>query len=746
MVSTMAAPLDTAATAPPAGPAEAPVGLSIRSYLNILLKRKWLILGVLAIVLGGGTLATFRQERIYQARLSAIIDTNAPQVLGGNVREVVDLGTGNYWMSRDYLASQRNIIQSRELALRVVDQLRLQDVPQFWLPGQYRPGHTREEAAARVQSGIQVAALKENRVIEIYYRHVDPTVAARVCNAVGDAYLEFNLDHKLGSTRSAVKWLADQLDDLKKDLNQAELALHDFKKQNNVLAVPLEDKQNLLTRQIEKLNDHLTEMRMKRMDLTARRRQIVAARNADPLKEAATPLVDSPMIADLKRSYIEELRRLVELREKYLERHPLVRAQQAKVDAAMGHLRREIDNILASTEGKYNEAADAERQLAGTLEGAKQEALALNLKQIEYNRLKRSQDNTEKLYGLVLTRLKESDLAAQLRVNNIRVLDRAVQPNTPISPNVTRNLLAALVLGLLAGIGLAVLVEALDTTVKSQEEIEAISAVPFLGVLPSIESVGGNGSLKLGNATVDPRKDLYLHTHPKSSVAECARSIRTNLLFMSPEKALGTIMVTSPGPREGKTTTAISLAIAMAQGGERLLLVDTDLRRPRVHRAFGVGGERGLTSALMGQSTLDEAIKTTDIPNLWVLPCGPLPPNPAELLHTQRFSTIIDSLRGRFDRIIFDSPPVIAVTDAAVLSAKLDGVLVVVKAGQTAREGLRRSVRVLKDVGANLLGCVLNDLDLTSRSYGQYYYYYYRRYGYAYRPTGEAAEGGRDAS
>lgn len=710
-------------------------GFNLRSYAHVLLKRKWLVLGVLGLVMVSAALVTFRQTRIYEARASVIVDVSAPQVLG-NVREVVDLGTGNYWMSRDYLASQKVIIASREVSLKVVDALKLQDDAAFWLPAPFTPGRTRHEAASRLMSSIQVAAPKENRILEIYVRHADPDTAARLCNAVADAYFEFNLEHKLGSTRNAVRWLADQLDDLKKELNQAELALYQFKRDNDVLSVSVEDKQNLLTRQIEKLNDHLTEMRVKRLELLAKRRQVQAARNADPLHESAAPLYETPIITEIKRSHIEEQRKLAELRERYLDHHPLVRAQKAKVDLSLSNLRREIDNVLAATESKYNEVADAEKHLAGALATAKHEAMALNLKQIDYNRLKRGQENTEKLYGLVLSRLKESDLSAQLRVSNVRTLDRATKPWIPIRPNVRGNLLLALLLGLAGGLGLAFFVEALDVTVKSQQDIEAISGLPFLGILPSIEEKTSSGK-RGNNGVTDPTKDLYLHLHPKSSVAECARSIRTNLMFMSPERPLRTLMVTSPGPREGKTTTAISLAIAMAQAGQRVLLIDTDLRRPRVHRAFGLTSEVGITSLLLGEGSLDRVVKTTVVPNLWVLPCGPLPPNPAEILDTETFRVLLDGMQSHYDRIVLDSPPVIAVTDAAVLGARVDGVVVVAKSSHTAREGLRRTVRVLKDVGARLLGCILNDLDLTERSYGQYYYYYYRRYGYSSR-DGEA--------
>jgi polysaccharide biosynthesis transport protein len=723
-----------------AEPADQPISVSIRRYWHILLKRRWLILGVVAVVVTGAAVVTFRQTRIYQARVSLIVDVAAPQVLGTTVREVVDLGASNYWMSRDYLASQSDIIKSRDLALRVVDQLNLMDVREFWPPGLPRSARTKDAAADRIMASIQVTNPRENRIIEVYVAHWDPQMAARLCNGVAEAYLAFNLDHKHGSAKDAVKWLSDQLDDLRKELNQSELALHEFKKQNNVLSVPMEDKANLLTKRIDKLSDHVTEIQMKRVELGAKRKQMLALRSEDPLKaDSSAVMNETPMMAELRKGYAEEYRKLIDLKTRYLENHPLVRAQQGKLDASLQHLRREIDNSLQVNEARYSAVVDAERNLASAVEVAKKEALDLNLRQIDYNRLRRHQENTEKLYGVVLSRMKESDLSANLRTSNIRLLDRATIPKAPVSPRVQINLLLALAFGLLAGILLAVLIESLDTTVKSQAEVEAISGLPFLGILPSIQQA--QNFIRQGNGVVDPRKDLYLHTNPKSAVAECARSIRTNLLFMAPDRPLTSLVVTSPGPREGKTTTAISMAIAMAQGGERVLLVDTDLRRPRVHRTFGVSGEVGFTAVMLGQSSLTDAVKTTEVPNLYVLPCGKQPPNPAELLNTVRFGALLDEMRAHYDRIILDSPPVVAVTDAAVLGARADGVLVVVKALQTAREGLRHTVRVLGDVGAHVLGCVLNDLDLENRTYGQYYYYYTQRYGYGYHETEKPADG-----
>jgi len=295
----------------------------------------------------------------------------------------------------------------------------------------------------------------------------------------------------------------------------------------------------------------------------------------------------------------------------------------------------------------------------------------------------------------------------------------AIPASRPTKPNVLRNLFLAVLFGLLGGAGLAFAAEYLDRTIVSQQQVEEKLGLTFLGVVPSIERRPDGAS-----------QDLFVHAQPKSAVAECLRAVRTNLLFMSPEKPLRTILVTSAGPQEGKTTTATSLAITMAKSGGRVLLVDADMRRPRIHRIFGVPSAAGLSSLILGEGTLADTVHATEVENLWVLPCGPVPPNPAELLHTGTFQRLVQEMGRTFDRVIIDSPPVGVVADSVVMSTHVDGTLMVLKAGKTDRLMASQAVRQIRDVKAFLVGAVLNDLDLSDQKYGQYSYYY--QYGYYY--------------
>ena len=321
------------------------------------------------------------------------------------------------------------------------------------------------------------------------------------------------------------------------------------------------------------------------------------------------------------------------------------------------------------------------------------------------------------------------------------MLDAATEPSVPVRPRVKLNLALAIVIGLLGGIGLAFLLEALDTSVKTQEDVEKGLGVAFLGIIPTFTPGGVSRSRRRrkrhrrqGGPEIlaGSHPDLFCHENPKSSAAECCRSIRTNILFMSPDHPPRRLLVTRARPQEGKTTVAISLAITMAQSGARVVIVDSDMRRPRVHTAFGMDNDEGLSTAVLGTRKVEELVRPTQVPGLDLLPCGPIPPNPAELIHTERFREVVAQLERLYDRVVFDSPPVIAVTDPVVLSRYVDGVVMVLKSLVTNRRAAKFAVKQLRDVGGNILGAVLNDLDLENREYGYYHYYYYRKYGYYY--------------
>jgi succinoglycan biosynthesis transport protein ExoP len=284
-----------------------------------------------------------------------------------------------------------------------------------------------------------------------------------------------------------------------------------------------------------------------------------------------------------------------------------------------------------------------------------------------------------------------------------------------VFPVLRKNIAVASILSLMLGLGFVLLIVVFDRSIKSTADATQATGAPLLGIIPMLEDSEA--------AENDNSRDLYVHQNPTSRIAECCRAIRTNIMFSSADRALKTIVVSSANPREGKTTTTIYLGTTMAQSGQRVLLIDTDMRRPRLHASMGVSRQVGLTNLIVGDHSYEDVIKTTDIPNLFVLPCGPLPPNPAELIMSQRFQVVLEELAQRFDRIILDSPPVQVVTDAVVLAKKADGVIFVIKAGKTLRDEIKRASREVRAVNGVIVGVIVNAIEPDSRS-GYYYSYY----------------------
>jgi len=326
-----------------------------------------------------------------------------------------------------------------------------------------------------------------------------------------------------------------------------------------------------------------------------------------------------------------------------------------------------------------------------------------------------------------------------MRINNIRIADRPQLPKRAVSPNMPLNVATGLAMGLILGLAAAIGREQLDRTIKTPDDIERELGLSFLGLLPSVEK-GPSDQVYGGRRRKGKQKDtplvishpeLILHEHPASGVAEAARALRTNILFMSPDKPFKTLLVTSAAPAEGKTTVACAIAIAMAQAGRKVALLDCDMRRPRVHRIFSKPNDLGVTTALLDLSTLPDIIRETVVPNLSVVTTGPIPPNPAEILHSDAFSRLLRMLSDLFDLVVIDSPPVAPVTDAAVISTRVDATILLVRALKTTKDLARRAVRSLRDVGNRNVGSVLNAVDFERREYGYYQYYYYRREGYA---------------
>lgn len=753
----------------PASPEDAP-SVDLWNYLNILRRRWPIILLSMVLAVGATAFMTLRMTKIYRATVTMRIETQAPRVLGKDVEAVDELGGGSMWGGIEFYETQYKIIQSRNVVSRVVREFKLNEDPVFMgVPleqrSRFKPADI-DAAAGMLQGKLTVEPVKDSHLVLLHMDDPDPKRAQLYANALAKAYSDSNLESTLQSTVDAVDWLAKQLDDAQKKLSDSENNAYDFKKENGILSVSLEERLNIVGSQMAAITSRLTEARAKRIEIQSRKTALIEVANADdPMSSPLDALVDNALIAGLKQTYGSLNQEYRELSERYGEKFPRMMELKAKLDQIKQDMTREVKNILAGVDAELSEARANEGGLQAALDDIRKNAFELSQKELLYNRLTRERDNNLKVYELLLGRSKEADLSGLLRVNNVHVLDAALLPGGPIKPDLRTNLMVALAVGLILGLALAMLIEFADRTIKSQEEVEAIG-IDFLGIVPSMNAASMNASNYYPSKGRRERRrrsrpakvegdgaapgieakvnlDRFTFDYPKSQVTESLRAIRTNLLFMSADRPVKRILVTSPSPQEGKTTVAINLAIVMAQSGSRVLLVDTDMRRPRVHSAFGIRPKVGISTLVLGECTAEEAIVHTEVPYLDILTCGPTPPNPAELMLTDRFAHVVEDLSDRYDRVIFDSPPIAVVTDAAILSKLVDGTVIIMKCLKTTRDAAKHAVSVLRDIGSPILGAVLNDLDLTNPKYGQrYYYYYYKRYGYYY---GSDKEHGPDA-
>jgi polysaccharide biosynthesis transport protein len=728
---------------PPSASSAAPAesSFSVAVFLRAVRKNWPITLVVFVVSALCAWLFTTNQRKLYQALAVVQLDPQALAPLGHS--SAVESGVDGYWSNLEYFATQHQVITSRRVAELVVRKLGLNTDGAFLsnrLAGEESPSAkvTVEVAAEAVRAKLKVEPIEDSRLVRVKYTDADPERAQRVLAAVVDTYVDQNLDTGMDATNKTVEWLDTQLTRLKSDLESQEMELHDFKIKYNLLSVSYDDQTNMVRAQIQQLNTELTSLKTRKQAVEARLNALNSIDTQDPAEIPASELLAGGALGDLRSEYVRAKGAFALLRASGKgDNHPEMRALAAQVDAARGALLQELKNIQ---NGAQMDLVTVNRQvsgLSGLFKGAQQEALQLNLKELEYSRLHRSKENTEKLFSMVLERSTESGLSKMAPFNNVRVLDRPLKPRAPIYPNNSANLAVGMALGLLLGLGGAVGRDLLDRTVRTSEDTERELGLPLLGSLPNVsgENAGSSNGyygrrgrksqkgLPLPNSVAP---ELLVHTHPKSVVAEAARAIRTNLMFMSPDNPYRCLLVTSAGPSDGKTTVAAYIAIAIAQTGQSVCLVDCDLRKPRLHTLFKEKNDQGVTTALLDPGQLSSFLTETGIPNLSLLRAGPTPPNPADLMHSDAFARLLQELRTKFDRVVIDSPPIGLVTDGVILSTRVDATLLVVRALGTRRDAAKRAVRSLRDVGANCAGFVLNAV---SSQEGYYYSGYYATYG-----------------
>ncbi len=715
-----------------------------------VLGKHWITL-VSSVIFATGIALVYSksQPRIYEATTMLEINPHADQPLGDkDDGSSLNIGAGLYWDTREYYETEYKIMTSDKVLRAVVRDLGLAKDPSFFgLKSAPKTPIPEDAAIDALRGRVIVDPVKNSRLVLLHVDDTDPERAARLADAVANTFIQQNLDNAVAATSDAVVWLNGQLDIVKKDLDKNENDLHQFKLENNLPSTSINETSNMLRVEMQDLDTALTHTRTRREELAARNAELDKVTAEDPDKLPASELLQSQYLQSLRLQYQEALKErdalMAPSAEQKLENHPLVRRATQKVNDTKTALLAEVQNIKSAVQRDLAIAAREEAGDRSLYEASRKQAVDLHLKEIEYHRLDRAREQNEKLFQLLLSRLKEAEVARMMKVNNLRVVDVASIPKGSIRPRTMVNLGIGVLAGILLGVALGWGREQLDNSLKTPDDLEQRLGVTFLGLLPELadgESTYGYGRKKkrrrIAPSVLSP--ELIVHEQPLSGVAEAARSIRTNLMFMNPDRPYRKLLVSSAAPSEGKTTVACSIAIALAQGGQRVCIVDCDLRRPRIHRIFDRAGDAGVTNVIVGNATVDEVVKPTLVNNLWSVPAGPTPPNPADLFHSERFKKFLSDLTDRFDRVVIDSPPIVPVTDSAIISTLVDGTVFVVRAFATKRPFAFQGLRSLRDVDSPVIGAVLNAVNLNRREYNYYYQYYYHRDGY--RPVTPAAD------
>ena len=641
------------------------------------------------------------------------------------------------------LQTHYRLLQSRALATRVIALLDLERHPDFRGVGR-RPG----ELTSAFLERLQVEPVRNTRLVKVAFQSRDPELAAQGANTLAEAFITQHLDEKKEATRYATQFLSTQVSEAGQALQGAETQLSQFLEEHGILFVGGErfgervgERQALISQQLVILSDALLKAKAERI---AKESLLAQATGANP---ATLPAVlQNPLIGHLKEEATKLEGRYRELSQAFKPDYPRMQRLAENIAEVRQQLGAEIRRFAASVQGEHRAALQNETELRKLVEGQQGLARKLDSQMARYNLLRREVDTNRELHTALAARLKETQISASLHTSNIAIVDRADVPFRRSGSGTALNLLIACVVGLIGGVALAFFFEYLDTSIRDPRQVETILHVPTLGLVPARSALPAYGdNRRLGEGDGAPGSfALVAHESTGSILAEAFRNVRTSVVYATPGSPPKTILVTSLQQQDGKTSVSTNCAISLAQlGTGDVLLVDADMRHPNLHEILGVPQVPGLSDLLAGGVGVAEVIRAAQIPGLYVIPAGPVPVNPAELLFSPRFTQALAALGERFAHIVIDTPPMLGVSDTLMLAPRVEGVVLVLRHGRTGREAAQRAVQMLTSVRARILGVVLNHADVRSAAGGYEYYRYYGASHPAASPWPEGMNGDR---
>lgn len=731
--------------------------IHLLDYWRTLVKRRNLIIACVLVALTGAAIYFYTAIPVYRGSTQILIERANPNILSAKEFFVIDPS------GQDFYQTQYKVLESRAIARDVINRLHLENNPEYrpketggfsfnvvvqWVTDTVKgfipnletrkppaaeaglPGDTLSSQKPEADSGLvsafksrlKINPVRNSRIVEISFDSIDPRLAALGANTVAQAYIDWNLGLRIKSSQSASVFLDEQVKQSRQKMEASEQAIQQYREKHGVSIMASKggsggQSDDISRQKLSHVSSQLMDAINRRIEAEIKYHKALELvknpESADSIPEVAM----NGVIISMKDKEVQLIREKTVKASKYGLKHPEMVALNQELDNLRALKKKEILNIVDSMKVHHDIALRQEKALSQAMRTSEGETISRDKVAIQFQLLQQEAESNRQLYDLLLKRLKESSVTEENRTVNIHIVDRAEVPTSPVWPAKSKGMGMALALGLGLGIGLSFLAEYLDDTVKSPEDLERHFSLPYLGSLPhfNLKTNGEAGA------------DLLVLKDPQSQAAEAYRGLRTGILFSTPDRSPRTILVTSATASEGKTITSVNIALVMAKAGERTLLVDLDMRRPRLHKCMNVANERGVSNILVGEGEWRSFVQETEVPNLHFLASGPIAPNPAELIASEQMRLLVPQWAEAYDRVIIDTAPITAVTDPVLLSRLVDGTVILIQAGVTSRRIIAAAIRQIQDVQGRVLGAVINDVDT---HHGGYYYRYYHRYYY----------------
>jgi succinoglycan biosynthesis transport protein ExoP len=661
--------------------------IDVRYYLDLLWRNRVAILLTAAVVLVLGVLVAFLQTPEYRA--SAMLQIEPPPPLFLSVTDAL-VGGGNYWQNADFYNTQFKVLRSPGLGEKVVKRLKLED---------REPFKDATDKGGVFMAHVTVEPLPETRLVYIQVTHRDSKEASLWANTLADIYTEESLSSRVESARRAYEWLQERLASTQKSMRETQEKLIQSYRGQDFVLTPEQGGQSSFATTLNNLNLDLVGAQTRRIELESVLNQAAQLKSQPDGLETLPHVVADALSAALATQLAGLTSDMTRLRERFREAHPDVVRLQAQIDQVRQARRVRAEQIVRSLEAELGAVRRKESEIKAAIDEQKAQAAGQSRRASETEALRKEVDSSKNLYEVLLQKMNETDIAASLKSQTVTIIERASPPTSPVRPDKKRYALLSLALGLLAGIALVLGRDLLENTLKDPEEVERYLHLDLLAAVP--EQTEANASL----------------------VTEAYQNLRTALIFGRRDDGGQVVLVTGTAPQEGKTTTIVNIAKLLAGSGERTIVLDFDLRRGQLHNRLGLEREPGITDHFANHVPIDALLRNTSEPNLVAITAGPLPPNPPALLARRNLDVMLKELRQAYDWILLDSPPLASVTDALLLARHADLAVFVVEHNKVDKKLIRRSVTALQKTGVNILGAVLNAVNVKSKSY---YYYYYR--------------------